>query len=120
MLAPSVRACIARVLSDIASRPVPSLRSRICRTSGHFESRSLTEAIKESSGAEKRLGSLKNDLHAQQHFVELIVAELRIGFSEIRPGMHVISHHFHIVSVNVVIQTRRDRVDAVIRKLARV
>src|SRR3954467_11754659 len=36
--ASSMRACIARVFSDIASRPVPSLRSRIWRTSGHFES----------------------------------------------------------------------------------
>ena len=32
----SARAC-ARVFSDIASRPVPSLRSRIWRRSGHFE-----------------------------------------------------------------------------------
>src|SRR5436305_6538624 len=36
--APSILARIARVLSDIDSRPVPSLRSRICLTSGHFES----------------------------------------------------------------------------------
>src|SRR5438105_2763638 len=37
--ASSMRACIARVLSDIDSSPVPSLCSRICRMSGHFESR---------------------------------------------------------------------------------
>src|SRR5215475_14382654 len=36
--ASSMRACISRVFSDIDSRPVPSLRSRICLTSGHFES----------------------------------------------------------------------------------
>src|SRR6267378_3536985 len=36
--ASSIRACIERVLSDMDSRPVPSLRSRICLTSGHFES----------------------------------------------------------------------------------
>src|SRR6266699_2914174 len=35
--ASSIRACIERVLSDIDSRPVPSLCSRICLTSGHFE-----------------------------------------------------------------------------------
>src|SRR4029453_12248617 len=48
-----MRACIARVLSDIASRPVPSLRSRICRISGHFE---RTEDIKKPSGWQSRLG----------------------------------------------------------------
>jgi hypothetical protein len=36
--ASSIRARIERVLSDIDSRPVPSLCSRICLTSGHFES----------------------------------------------------------------------------------
>ena len=34
----SVLARIACVFSDIDSSPVPSLRSRICLTSGHFES----------------------------------------------------------------------------------
>src|SRR5438093_7135873 len=43
--ASSVLACIARVLSDIASRPVPSLRSRIWRTSGHLESQPSIESI---------------------------------------------------------------------------
>src|SRR5205807_1041586 len=48
--ASSIRACIARVFSDIDSRPVPSLRSRICRTSGHFE---RTENIRKSSRAQR-------------------------------------------------------------------
>src|SRR5438477_4058249 len=47
--ASSVRACIARVFSDIASSPVPSLRSRICRTSGHFESNAVSDVMSFSS-----------------------------------------------------------------------
>src|ERR1039457_72387 len=43
--ASSIRACIARVLSDIASRPVPSVRSRICRTSGHLESKLVSDVM---------------------------------------------------------------------------
>src|SRR6266404_5480661 len=43
--APSMRACIARVLSDIASNPVPSARSRICRMSGHFESNAVSDVM---------------------------------------------------------------------------
>src|SRR5947207_15776400 len=35
---------MARVFSDIDSRPVPSLRSRIWRTSGHFERSPIIEA----------------------------------------------------------------------------
>src|SRR6266705_3349023 len=45
----SVRACMARVFSDIASSPVPSLRSRICRTSGHFESNAVSDVMSFSS-----------------------------------------------------------------------
>src|ERR1700730_12329034 len=43
--ASSIRACIARVLSDIASKPVPSARPRICRTSGHFESNTESDVM---------------------------------------------------------------------------
>src|SRR6059036_2294886 len=43
--ASSVRACMARVFSDIASRPVPSLRPRICRTSGHFKSNAVSDVM---------------------------------------------------------------------------
>jgi len=46
--ASSILACIARVLTDIDSSPVPSLRSRICRTSGHLKRK---ENIKKSSRA---------------------------------------------------------------------
>ena len=46
-----MRACIARVFSDIASRPVPSLRSRIWRISGHFErSENILEVIERIMG----------------------------------------------------------------------
>src|SRR5205823_14234561 len=43
--ASSIRACIARVLSDIASSPVPSARSRICRTSGHLDTKPVSDLI---------------------------------------------------------------------------
>jgi hypothetical protein len=41
-----------------------------------------------------RSEKLKNDLHPQQHFVELIIAEFRIGFAKIRPCVHVVGHQF--------------------------
>src|SRR5207249_4142 len=43
--APSIRACIARVLLDIDSSPVPSLRSRICRSNGHLDNNSSIRVI---------------------------------------------------------------------------
>src|SRR5437899_9855208 len=43
--ASSIRACIARVLSDIASNPVPSDRSRIWRMTGHFESNAVSDVM---------------------------------------------------------------------------
>src|SRR6266536_2469167 len=46
--ASSVRACMARVFSDIASSPVPSLRPLICRTSGHFESNAVSDVMSSS------------------------------------------------------------------------
>src|SRR6266403_2992223 len=43
--ASSIRACIARVLSDIASTPVPSVHPRIWRMSGHLESKPVKDGI---------------------------------------------------------------------------
>src|SRR5207248_9518470 len=43
--ASSMRACIARVSSDIASSPVPSARSRIWRMSGHLQNKPVSDVI---------------------------------------------------------------------------
>src|SRR5437667_12389923 len=55
-----MRACIARVFSDIASRPVPSLRSRIWRTTGHFEGQANILSISLHFGAADNPGLKKN------------------------------------------------------------
>src|SRR5205823_13237191 len=54
-----MRACIARVFSDIALRPVPSLRSRICRITGHFESQANILSISLHFGAADNPGLKK-------------------------------------------------------------
>src|SRR4051794_28702740 len=43
--ASSIRARSERVLSDIASTPVPSLPVRICRISGHFENNAAKDVM---------------------------------------------------------------------------
>jgi hypothetical protein len=68
-------------------------------------------------GVETAAAESENDLHAEQHFVKLIVAELRIRLTKIRPGMDVIGHHFDAVAVDVVIQAARDGMDAIVAKL---
>src|SRR5215470_14470359 len=58
-----MRACIARVFSDIASTPVPSLRSRIWRTTGHFESHANILSISLHFGAADNPGLKKMKWH---------------------------------------------------------
>ena len=48
--------------------------------------------------------ALKHQLHAPDDFIELILAQVRIGLAEIRPGMYVIHHQFEIVAADVVIE----------------
>jgi hypothetical protein len=45
----------------------------------------------------------KRHLYAGDHFVELIVAKLRVRFAEIRPGVDVIEHQLDGITMNVVI-----------------
>src|SRR5215471_3539873 len=66
--ASSMRACIACVFSDIASRPVPSLRSRIWRRTGHFETEANIQSISLHFGAADNPGLKKMVRHLQPHW----------------------------------------------------
>src|SRR5213079_1596574 len=63
---------------------------------------------------------LKHYLHAADHFIELIVAKLRMRFAEIRPGMNVVKHQLNGVAVDVVVEPAGDRMDAVVTHLTRI
>ena len=59
-------------------------------------------------------GRLKHQLHPPNNFIELILAEFRIGLAEIRPGMNVINHQLEIVPVDVVIEATQDRIQTIV------
>src|SRR4029077_18530134 len=53
-------------------------------------------------------------LYAGDHFVELIVAKLRVRFAEIRPGVDVIEHQLDGITMNVVIQSAGNRLNVIV------
>src|SRR6266404_5867733 len=59
-------------------------------------------------------------LYARDDFVEIIIAEERMGLAEIRPGVDVIHHQLDVVAVDVVIQAAGDRLDSVVPFLPRI
>src|SRR5205809_665100 len=56
-------------------------------------------------GIEKQFdrGRSKHQLQPPDNFIELILAELRIGLAEIRPGVNIIHHQLEIVAVDVIV-----------------
>jgi len=61
---------------------------------------------------------LKHQLRASDDFIKLILAKLRIGFAEIRPGVNIVDHQFEIVAVDVVVEPARDGMDPVVAQLS--
>ena len=57
---------------------------------------------------------LGHQLHASDHFVELLLAEFRIGLAEIRPSMNVIDHQLEVVATDVVVEAAQDRIEPVV------
>src|SRR6266516_2232913 len=53
-------------------------------------------------------------MQAQNDFIEIVIAKLRMGLTEPRPGMNIIRHQFDRVAVNVVVQTERERMNVVV------
>ena len=74
------------------------------KTSAEMSSKRLTNR---NATWPEALGS-KHQLHAADDFIELIVAEFRIGLAKIRPGVNVVDHQLQIVPVNVVIETAKN------------
>jgi hypothetical protein len=65
-------------------------------------------------------GGLKDDLQTKKHFIELVVAKLPIGFTEVGPGMHVVGHELDPISMDVVVHPEGDRAKVIVRHLARI
>jgi hypothetical protein len=77
-----MRACIARVLSDIDSGPVPSYVRESVERAAISKADQLERRLKIHPVGKRlwllknfRCEKLKNYLHPHQHFVELIIAE---------------------------------------------
>src|SRR5207249_7077478 len=63
---------------------------------------------------------LEHHLDATDDFIELVLAKLRIGLAEIRPGVNVVDHQLEIVAVDVVVEAAGDGVDSVVALLPRI
>jgi len=56
---------------------------------------------------------LKHHLDASDDLIELILAEFRIRFPEIRPSVDIINHQLDRIATDVVVETTDNGVDAV-------
>jgi hypothetical protein len=61
---------------------------------------------------------LEHQLQAHDDFIKLVIAKLWASLAEIRPRMHIISHHLDRIAVDIVVQTAGNGMDAVVAKLA--
>lgn len=59
----------------------------------------------------------EHQLHAPDHFVELILAKFGMRLAEIRPGVDVIDHQLDIVAADVVVEPAGDGMDTIVALL---